>query len=91
MRRSEDKPVGGTILCAKTGYVKQSGNCAASYGTDNNGTDIIVVTGMSTSSWRCIYDHVDIYRQYMPGYDPSRVDTAKEAAEAEEGGNDDAN
>ena len=91
LRRSEDKPVGGTILCAKTGYVKQSGNCAASYGTDNNGTDIIVVTGMSTSSWRCIYDHVDIYRQYMPGYDPSRVDTAKEAAEAEEGGNDDAN
>ena len=91
LRRSEDKPVGGEILCAKTGYVKQSGNCAASYGTDNNGTDVIVVTGMSTSSWRCIYDHVDIYRQYMPGYDPSGVDTAKEAEEAEEGGNEEPN
>lgn len=91
LRRSEDKPVGGTILCAKTGYVKESGNCAASYGTDNNGTDIIVVTGMSTSSWRCIYDHVDLYRKYMPSYDPSGTDTVKEAEEAEEGGNDDAN
>ena len=82
LRRSEDKPIGGQITCAKTGYVKESGNCAASYATDNNGTDIIVVTGMSTSSWRCIYDHVDIYRQYMPGYDSSGVDKAKEAEEA---------
>ena len=44
LRRSEDKPIGGTIMCAKTGYVKESGNCAASYATDNNGRDIIVVT-----------------------------------------------
>ena len=78
-------------MCAKTGYVKESGNCAASYATDNNGRDIIVVTGMSTSSWRCIYDHVDLYRKYMPGYDPSSADTAKESQEAENGATDEAN
>ncbi|MCR5591503.1 MAG: hypothetical protein K6F73_08200 [Lachnospiraceae bacterium] len=84
LRRAEDKPIGATITCAKTGYVKESGNCAASYATDDNGTDLIVVTGMSTSSWRCIYDHIALYRKYMPGYDPSMSDSAKEAAEADD-------
>jgi len=88
LRRAEDKPIGAEITCAKTGFVKQSGNCAASYATDNNGTDIIVVTGMSTSSWRCIYDHIELYRRYMPGYDPSSADTEKEAAESEGEGQD---
>ncbi|MCR5302666.1 MAG: serine hydrolase [Lachnospiraceae bacterium] len=82
LRRAEDKPIGATITCAKTGYVKESGNCAASFATDDNGTDIIVVTGMSTSSWRCIYDHIALYRKYMPGYDPDSADTAKEQTEA---------
>ncbi len=85
LRRAEDKPIGGMITCAKTGYVKESGNCAASYATDDNGCDLIVVTGMSTSSWRCIYDHVDLYRRYMPGYDPSSADTEKESEEARSG------
>lgn len=84
LRRAEDKPIGATITCAKTGFVKESGNCAASYATDDNGTDIIVVTGMSTSSWRCIYDHIALYRKYMPGYDPDSADKAKEEAEAQE-------
>lgn len=83
LRRAEDKPIGGTITCGKTGYVKESGNCATSFATDDNGTDLIIVTGWSTSSWRCIYDHIALYRKYMPGYDPSSVDTAKESAEAE--------
>ncbi len=85
LRRSEDKPIGAEMTCAKTGYVKESGNCAASYATDNNGRDIIVVTGKSTSSWRCIYDHVDLYRKYMPSYDPSDTDTAEESLEAANG------
>ena len=83
LRRAEDKPIGATITCAKTGYVKESGNCAASYASDDNGTDLIVVTGMSTSSWRCIYDHIALYRRYFPGYDPSSADSAKESKEAE--------
>ena len=88
LRRAEDKPIGGTITCAKTGYVKESGNCAASYASDDNGCDLIVVTGMSTSSWRCIYDHIALYRKYMPGYDPASADKTKEAAEAEGEGQD---
>ncbi|MCR5475225.1 MAG: hypothetical protein K6F28_08500 [Lachnospiraceae bacterium] len=83
LRRAEDKPIGGTITCAKTGFVKESGNCAASYATDDKGCDLIVVTGMSTSSWRCIYDHISLYRKYMPGFDPSTADSAAETAEAE--------
>ncbi len=88
LRRAEDKPIGGTITCAKTGFVKESGNCAASYATDDNGCDLIVVTGMSTSSWRCIYDHIALYRKYMPDYDPLSADTTKEEAEAEGEGDD---
>ena len=87
LRRAEDKPIGATITCAKTGYVRQSGNCAASYATDGE-NDIIVVTGMSTSSWRCIYDHIALYRKYFPGFDASTADAAKEASEAENTGND---
>ena len=83
LRRAEDKPIGATITCAKTGYVKQSGNCAASYASDGNGNDLIVVTGNSAGSWRCIYDHINLYRKYMPGYDPSSADTAKEEKEAD--------
>ena len=66
LRRIEDKDTHGTVLCAKTGFVSQSGSCAASMATDKNGTEYLVVTAGSTSSWRCIYDHVDIYTQYLP-------------------------
>lgn len=83
LRRAEDKPIGATITCAKTGYVKQSGNCAASYATDGKGQDIIVVTGNSAGSWRAIYDHIALYRKYFKDYDASKVDTAREEAEAE--------
>ncbi|MCI7791811.1 MAG: serine hydrolase [Lachnospiraceae bacterium] len=76
LRRIEDKETGGEVLCAKTGYVAQSGNCAASYGIFANGTPYICVTANSTSSWRCIYDHVEIYNRYVP--------EAKEEASTEE-------
>lgn len=65
LRRIEDKDTGGVVLCAKTGYVQQSKNCAVSYGTFANGKAYICVTAGSSSSWRCIYDHVDIYNQYI--------------------------
>lgn len=91
LRRIEDKPVGGEVMCAKTGYVKESGNCAASFASDGNGHDFIVVTGKSTSSWRCIYDHVELYRKYFPDYDASAVDEEAEAAQAAEDGNSESN
>ena len=65
LRRIEDKDTGGEVLCAKTGYVMQSKNCAVSYGTFANGDPYICVTAGSSSSWRCIYDHVEIYNEYV--------------------------
>lgn len=65
LRRIEDKDTHGEVLCAKTGFVNQSGSCAASLANDGNGKEYICVTAGSTSSWRCIYDHVDIYTQYL--------------------------
>ncbi len=65
LRRIEDKDTHGEVLCAKTGYVVQSGNCAASLATDASGKEYICVTAKSTSSWRCIYDHVALYERYL--------------------------
>lgn len=66
LRRIEDKDTYGEVVCGKTGYVLQSGNCSASYGTDTQGGEYICVTTNSSSSWRCIYDHVAIYQQFLP-------------------------
>ena len=65
LRRIEDKPLPGDVRGAKTGFVKESGNCAASYLVTEDGGHYICVTGWSTSAWRCIYDHVDIYNGYV--------------------------
>lgn len=66
LRRIEDKDTHGEVLCAKTGFVAQSGSCAASLAADKNGKEYICVTAGSTSSWRCIYDHVELYQKYLP-------------------------
>jgi D-alanyl-D-alanine carboxypeptidase (penicillin-binding protein 5/6) len=65
LRRIEDKETGGEVLCAKTGYVVQSQNCAVRYGNYGDGTPYICVTAGSTSSWRCIYDQVEIFNTYV--------------------------
>ena len=67
LRRIEDKDTGGEVICAKTGFVVQSGNCAASFGKDAAGNQYICVTAGATSTWRCIYDHVALYKQYAQG------------------------
>ncbi len=66
LRKIEDKDTGGEVICAKTGYIVQSKNCAVSYGTSADGKPYICATAGSTSSWRCIYDHVEIYNRYVP-------------------------
>lgn len=64
LRRIEDQDIGGEIEGAKTGFVNESGNCAVSSMLSESGTEYICCTASSTSSWRCIYDHVDIYKTY---------------------------
>ena len=70
IRRIEDKETYGEIIGAKTGFVAQSGSCAVSYQMADDGTPYICVTAGSSSSWRCIYDHVEIYTRYTS---PSEV------------------
>ena len=66
LRRIEDKdddavmPVRG----GKTGYVVQSGSCAASFGVSPAGRELICVTADASGSWRCIYDHVALYQKF---------------------------
>lgn len=64
LRRIEDKETGGHVLSAKTGFVNQSGNCAASYFISDTGKPYIAVTVNTYSSWRCIYDHAALYSLY---------------------------
>lgn len=66
LRRIEDKDTHGEVLCAKTGYVDQSGSCAASLAADYQGREYLCVTAGSISSWACIYDHVEIYQAFLP-------------------------
>ncbi|WP_408070497.1 D-alanyl-D-alanine carboxypeptidase family protein [Butyrivibrio sp. JL13D10] len=65
LRRIEDKETNGTVMCAKTGFVNQSGCCAASYSVSNSGGHYICVSANAWSSWRCIYDQVEIYQTYL--------------------------
>ena len=65
LRRIEDKDTGDIeVIAAKTGYVTQAGSCAASCGRDTDGNEYICVTADADSSWRAIYDHVNLYSTY---------------------------
>ena len=64
LRRIEDKDTHGEVICAKTGFVNESGSCAASYQVSNNGGHYICVTVGAPGAWPCIYDHVEIYDTY---------------------------
>lgn len=66
LRRIEDRDTHGEVLCAKTGYVDQSKNCAASLGADHNGREYVCVTAGANSGWLCIRDHVELYQRYLP-------------------------
>ena len=64
LRRIEDKDTGGEVICAKTGYVLQSGNCAVSFGMDKKGREYICVTVNAYNKWKCTEDHVRLYKQF---------------------------
>ena len=75
LRRIEDKDTGGIeVTGAKTGYVVESGNCAASCGETADGRRYICVTADAYSSWRAIYDHVALYKTYRSPADDTTED-----------------
>ena len=65
LRRIEDKDTGGIqVIGAKTGYVNQAGNCAASCGKAPDGKLYLCVTADAQGPWRAIYDHVELYQRF---------------------------
>ena len=64
LRRIEDKDCHGVVEAAKTGFVNESGSCAASFQVSDSGGHHICVTANAWSAWRCIYDQVEIYDLY---------------------------
>lgn len=63
LRRIEDKEYEGKVLGGKTGYVDQSGSCAASFG-ENGGKNYICVTVKAGSPFQCVNDHALLYQKY---------------------------
>lgn len=64
LRRIEDYETNGNVIGAKTGFVEKAGSCAASMLETPAGKRYICVTGNADSSWRCIYDHISVYRSF---------------------------
>lgn len=64
LRKIEDHDAEQTVRAvgAKTGYVVQSGSCAASWGEDADGNAYLCVTGDAGSSWQAIFDHTALYQ-----------------------------
>ncbi len=69
LRRIEDRDTHGEVLCAKTGFVDQSGSCAASLSRGNDGKEYLCVTAGANGTWRCIADQVELYQKFLPGGD----------------------
>ena len=62
LRRIQGREAGGAaVQGGKTGYVPESGNCAASFASDEAGHAYLCVTGRSGSVWQTINDHVLLY------------------------------
>ena len=85
LRRIEDKMGTGEVLCGKTGFVKESLNCAVSYSRDDEGKGYICCTGYAHGGWQAIGDHVRIYtHEYDRALYDSTLKTVDEGAD--EGG-----
>lgn len=64
LTRIAEKPTGGVVNLAKTGYIAKAGNCSVSAFTASSGTHYIAVTGKAQGVWNCIGDHVTLYSTY---------------------------
>ena len=84
LRRIEDKDTGGEVICGKTGFVAQSGSCAVSYGMDAAGKEYICATVNAHSSWRCIYDHVELYKRFAKSADQGTDESVSDKSVSDE-------
>lgn len=74
LRRIEDRDTHGEVLCGKTGFVNQSGSCAASLAADTSGREYLCVTAQSSSSWQCIYDQTFLFQTFLPAGEEAQPD-----------------
>ena len=65
LRRMEVKDTRGEVLCGKTGYVTESGSCAASLAVDSRGREYLCVTAGASSSAQCLADQEALYQRYL--------------------------
>ena len=84
LRRIEDNDEGINVVCGKTGFVNQSGNCAVSYAEDENGDAYILCTGNAQGSWQCIRDQTNLYACAMKNSNDTGYSVS--AAESNSGG-----
>lgn len=54
------------VIAAKTGFVDESGRCAASYAVDETGHAYICVTAKTDSYEQVITDHAMLYANFIP-------------------------
>ena len=72
IRRIEDHVEQGIVVeGAKTGFVSQSGCCAASFARNEEGRYFLCVTAQAGSSWSAIYDHAALYGLYTKPAEPA--------------------
>ena len=84
LRRIEDNDEGINVVCGKTGFVNQSGNCAVSYAEGENGDTYILCTGNAQGSWQCIRDQTNLYACAMKNSNDTGYSVS--AAESNSGG-----
>ncbi len=65
-RMKGDEPEGAEILAGKTGFTDEAGNCIASFGTTDDGRQVIMVTTNAQGKWPCVFDHIHTYSTLCP-------------------------
>ena len=65
-RMTGEEPEGATILGGKTGFTDQSGNCLASFGKNDAGRNVIMVTTKAPGMWKSVFDHIHTYSTLAP-------------------------
>ncbi len=56
---------GAVIEGGKTGFINESGNCIASYGTAASGKEYIFVSCGAKGLWKAVFDHINTYAKYV--------------------------
>ena len=67
LRRIKSQDAVLTVIGAKTGYVRQAGNCAVSMARRADGREYICVTAKGPGSMQTVRDHAALYRLFCGG------------------------